>query len=499
MRPPLGYLLSFQTPSEGITLMTHSDDRNSSTPASLGLWDVVSITIGIVVGVGIYETPPLVLKNVSGPWQAMAVWAVCGGLSLIGAFCYAELASTYPRSGGDYVYLTRAFGPWLGFLFAWFQLAAIRAANIAMMAFVFADYAVQLAGVAEEHRLLWAACAAAGAVLVLAVLNLLGVVFGKETQNVLTLAKVIGLGGVLVAGFAWPQPLAAVEVPAASGPTSLAVAMVLVLLTYGGWNDAAFVAAEVRGGPRAIARALILGAVAITLIYLLLNAAYLWGLGFEQARQSHAIAADLLARPLGDWGKRAMSVLVMVSALGAINGMLFSGSRVYASLGVDHPVFAWLGRSHARTPWAALLVQSAVSLAMIGVVGTPTGRAFVNDVLERIGLHSVAWTGHGGFEVLSVFTTPLFWLFFLLSGLSLFVLRQRDPDIKRPFTVPLYPELPLLFCGICAYMIFAGIEYAQSMHLLGGLLAVAGFLGIAGLLLYRVSQRMALVRDKVTR
>ncbi len=90
-----------------------------------------------------------------------------------------------------------------------------------------------------------------------------------------------------------------------------------------------------------------------------------------------------------------------------------------------------------------------------------------------------------------MFTTPLFWLFFLLSGLSLFVLRQRDPDIKRPFTVPLYPELPLLFCGICAYMIFAGIEYAQSIHLLGGLLAVAGFLGIAGLLLYRLSQRMA--------
>src|SRR5215469_717296 len=132
MPPPLGYLLSFRTPSEGITLMTHSDDRNSSTPASLGLWDVVSITIGIVVGVGIYETPPLVLKNVSGPWQAMAVWAVGGGLSLIGAFCYAELASTYPRSGGDYVYLTRAFGPWMGFLFGWAQLVVIRTGNIGM-------------------------------------------------------------------------------------------------------------------------------------------------------------------------------------------------------------------------------------------------------------------------------------------------------------------------------------------------------------------------------
>ncbi len=372
--------------------MARSPDEAASQHAPLGLWDVVSIMIGIVVGVGIYETPPLVLRNVAGPWQAMAVWVACGGLSLIGAFCYAELASTYPRSGGDYVYLTRAFGPWLGFLFAWFQLAAIRAANIAMMAFVFADYAASLWPVPFAWQWLWAA----GAVLVLAVLNLLGIVFGKETQNVLTLAKVIGLGGVLAAGFGWPHALAAAE-PVTRGTPNLATAMVLVFLTYGGWNDAAFVAAEVRGGPRGIARALILGTAAITLFYLLLNAAYLWGLGFEQARQSHAIAADLLARPLGGWGGRVMAVLVMVSALAAINGMLFSGSRIYASLGVDHPLFAWLGRSHARTPWAALLVQSAVSLAMIGVVGTPVGRAGVNHILEHVGLRPVAWTGHGGF------------------------------------------------------------------------------------------------------
>src|SRR6516165_7954306 len=148
MPPSLGYLPSFQALSEGNTRMAHSDDRILVKPAPLGLWDVVSIMIGIVVGTGIYETPPIVLQNVSGPGQAMAVWAVCGALSLIGAFCFAELASTYPRSGGDYVYLTRAFGPWLGFLFAWFQLAVIRAGNIAMMGFVFADYAVQLAGVA---------------------------------------------------------------------------------------------------------------------------------------------------------------------------------------------------------------------------------------------------------------------------------------------------------------------------------------------------------------
>ncbi|MGH7171881.1 MAG: amino acid permease, partial [Gemmataceae bacterium] len=182
--------------------MARSADDAKSKHAPLGLWDVISIMIGIVVGTGIYETPPIVLQNVAGPWQAMAAWALGGVMSLVGAFCFAELAATYPHSGGDYVYLTRAFGPWLGFLFAWFQLCVIRAGNIAMMGFVFADYAASI----WKVPFAWQWLCAAAAVLTLTVLNLLGVVFGKRTQNVLTLAKVIGLGGVLAVGFLSGEP-----------------------------------------------------------------------------------------------------------------------------------------------------------------------------------------------------------------------------------------------------------------------------------------------------
>src|SRR5438270_10799 len=154
----------------------------------LGLWDTVSIIIGIVIGAGIYETVPLVFKNVPNGWCALGVWAVGGLLSLIGALCYAELASAYPRSGGDFVYLTRAFGPWLGFLFGWAQLVVIRTGNIGMLAYVFADYAIRLwdFGKGDPRSLSEGQVAftyAVGAVTVLSVLNLLGVVFGKGTQN----------------------------------------------------------------------------------------------------------------------------------------------------------------------------------------------------------------------------------------------------------------------------------------------------------------------------
>jgi amino acid transporter len=450
-------------------------------PALLGLWDVVSIIIGIVVGAGIYETPPLVFQRVSSPEVALAVWAVCGLLAFIGALCYAELATTYPRSGGDYVYLGRAFGPWLGFLFGWAQLAVVLTGSIGLMAFVFADYARKLWDLAPAGG---TACAAA-AVVALTLLNVLGIVVGKGAQNLLTTAKVLGLGGILFAGFYWPAP----PTGAAYAPpekTSLGVALILVLYTYGGWNDAAFVAAEMRDGARNIPRALLLGTAAVTALYVLVNAAYLWGLGFEEARQSRAIAADVLARALGFRGQRGMSLLVMVSALGGINGMIFAGARVYSSLGADHPLFRWLGTwSRGRdAPVGALVTQAVICLAMIGLFGTGRGQELADRAFTGLGLEPVSHDGRGGFDKLLTSTAPVFWLFFLLTGLSLFVLRERDPHLPRPFRAPFYPYLPLVFCATCAFMLYSSVQFAGRYNLVGGLLL------LAGLPLYEVSRRL---------
>lgn len=436
---------------------------------------MVSLIVGIVVGTGIFETPPLIYGNVPDVATGMAVWVVAGLLCLLGALCYAELACTYPRTGGDYIYLTRAYGSGTGFLFAWAQLAVILPANIGMMAYVFSDYAVKLwdfphAGIVY----------ALSAVLVLSALNILGFVLGRRTQNVLSVAKVLGLGLVILVGFFWAGSPSA-EVAAAPQEHDwhkLAFAMVLVFITYGGWNDAAYVTAEMRDGRRNIPLALVLGIVAITGLYLLINGAYLSALGLDGVRNSKAVAASVLEKvqPLGPWGGRFVSLLVMVSALGTINGLIFTGSRIYSTLGADYTLFAWWGHWHPRlgVPVMALLSQAVISVGLIVLVGTVAGRSLVDGLFQVLGLGTAQWEGRGGFETLLKCTAPLFWVFALLTATSLFTLRLRDAERPRPFRVPFYPLVPAIFCATCGYMVYSGVMYAEKFGLVGGGLLLLG-------------------------
>ncbi|MDH3719462.1 MAG: amino acid permease [Planctomycetota bacterium] len=440
---------------------------------ALGLWDTVSIIVGIVVGVTIFRSPPLIFANVGGPWAGIATWLLGGLLSVVGACCYAELATTYPQSGGDYVYLTRAFGRFWGFLFGWAQLAAILTGSIGALAYVFADYAVAFFEL-QVSGTVWFAVAA---VVCLTVTNCLGLVLGKLTQNILTVAKLLGLAAIVVVGFSWGAAEDAFVVQRPLDGPGFGLAMVLVLYAYGGWNDAAFVAAEVHQPRRNIPRALLLGIGIITSCYVVVNLAYLWALGFEGLRDASAPAADVLRLALGAWGAKAMSLLVMVSALGAVNGMILTGSRVLARLGGDHRLFGLFGRWNARrgAPIWALVAQAFVALLLIGVVGTQVGRNTVDAALDWAGRSGLPWHKYdGGFGTLVAATAPVFWFFFLMTGLSVFVLRKRDRRIDRPFAVPFYPIVPILFCGMCAYMLYASIMYAWQLALLGVLPVALG-------------------------
>ncbi len=465
--------------------MANAPARDDALPTHLSVWDAVSIIVGIVIGAGIFETPPKVMSALPGPVSVLLVWIGAGLLCLVGALCYAELATTYPRAGGDYVYLTRAYGRWLGFLFGWAQVAVILTTNIGMVTYVFADYADRLflgPKQGEPYPLGW--LWAGSAVVVLTALNILGIRAGKLTQNLLTTIKVVGLSAIVVVGLTWPAPSVREPLSMSEGGNPqnlLAGALVLAFFTYGGWSDAAYVAAEVKNGRRNIPRALFLGTGFIILIYVLVNLAYLNSLGFAAARQSKAIAAEMLAAPFPGWGDRLMCLLVMVSALGTANGLLLTASRVALALGRDHALFAWLGHWHARrgSPYIALLTLGGISLGMILLVGTQPGQALLGWLFARANLEEVNWAGLNGFEALLRCTAPLFWMFFLLTGISLFILRQQQrhslKPIERPFSVPFYPLVPLLFCATCAYLLYSGLIYAGSLGSVGAVLVLIGF------------------------
>src|SRR5262245_38212556 len=252
--------------------------RKSTAPkeAILGPWDSVSIIVGIIIGVGIFQAPASIFQRVPDLSSVLLVWVLGGALAFVGALCFAELATTYPRSGGEYVYLTRAFGPMAGYLFAWAQLTIIRPGSIGAVAYVFAINADQVLGLGGRGTLVLAC----GCVGVLTVINVLGVVLGARTQNLLTVAKVLGLIALVVVGFAWGSSENLAANPRPSTGSWFAGVMVLVLWAYSGWHEAAYVVAEIKDRRRNIPRALLWGTVAVTAIYLLVNLAYLYGLGF---------------------------------------------------------------------------------------------------------------------------------------------------------------------------------------------------------------------------
>lgn len=428
---------------------------------TLSISDGVALIIGVVIGTGIFKTPSLVAANTGDNFVFLLTWFLGGAVSLIGALCYAELAVTYPHSGGDYHYLSRAFGQDVGFLFGWARMTVIQPGSIAMLAFVFGDYLSQLLPPFFSPF-----CCAILAVVIMTALNVIGTRQGTQTQNVLTAAKVIGLVAVLIAGVALTPPLPMLAPDTSTINGSFGLAMVFVLLTFGGWNEAAYISAELRTGEKAIVHVLLWGIGAITVIYLLAGLAFLKGLGLDAMSRSEVVAADLMRKVFGEGGAGFVSFLIAMSALGAINATIFTGARSTYALGRDFSHFSVLGHWQARanTPANALLLQGAIA-AILVLLGALTRK---------------------GFATMVEFTAPVFWLFFLLTGLSLFVLRRREPEVPRAFMVPLYPLIPLIFCASCLYMLRASVAYT-GIGALAGLLVL--FTGAIFLVLVRTKRK----------
>ncbi|MEM1393322.1 MAG: amino acid permease [Cyanobacteria bacterium P01_H01_bin.150] len=432
----------------------------SENQASLGLIDAVSIIVGIVIGAGIFQTPALVATNAGNGITVIGLWLGGGIISLVGALCFAELATTYPHPGGSYYYLYRAFGKQIAFLFAWARLSVVQTGSIAILAFVFGDYTAQIFSLDSLGSIgNYSVSIYAGLVIIASTgLNIIGIQQGKQAQNWLSALKILGLllvvlaGLIFAFGFAPNQPI--VTSSNTVNNSNLGLGLVFVLLSYGGWNEAAFISAELKNVQRNMFRSLLLSIGIITAIYLLINFAYLQGLGITAMANSKAVAADLMRRVLGEPGAIFISMLIAISTLGALNATIITGARSNYALGRDFSLFSFLGKWHnsTNTPVNAYLLQGAIALLLI-ILGSITRK---------------------GFETMVDYTAPVFWLFFLLVGISLFILRIKEKHINRTFQVPLYPFTPIIFCLTCGYLLYSSIAYTGIGSLVGVVVVLIG-------------------------
>jgi amino acid transporter len=433
----------------------------------LSTLDGIVLVVGLIVGAGIFRTPPLVAGQAADGWSFLGLWAAGGLVALVGALCYAELASAYPHPGGEYHVLRRAFGGATAFLIGWSRLTVLQTGSIALLAFVFADYAASLLFGAGPAPVAAVPLLAAGAVVVLTLVNAAGLRPGRRTQYLLTTAELAGLSAVIVSGLVVAAGIAAGGAPTPPAPApagaggsapNVGLALVFVLLTYGGWSEAAYLSAEFRDERRGVRRTLTWGVLVVTVLYLLANAAYLLALGIGGVAGSTAVAVDVVRAAVGVWGGVAVGLVVMVSALSSANATMITGARGGFAVGTDVPALAALGVWTATapgdggTPRRALAVQGGVSLVLVAL-GAAT---------------------RAGFETLVAYTAPVFWLTLLLMGVALFVLRRREPAGARPFHVPLYPATPLLFCATSAAMLYSSVAYAGPGALLGVAVMLAG-------------------------
>ena len=437
--------------------------KQPSLLRSLGLGDATLLIVGCIVGVGIFRTASSIAGQLQSPLLILLLWVFGGFLSLCGGMCYAELASMFPSSGGDYVYIREIYGRFWGFLFGWTKLVVERTGTIAILGFVFAEY-LNRAIPYSEGTMRWVAV---GAIILLTAINIRGIHWGKYVQNSFTILKIGTLGAILIAG------LSAVFGQHTAGPTwtlptmnfslfqSMGVALVFVLWTYGGWTEAGYVAEEVHHPTRNVPRAIITGVLLTTGLYLLVNLAYLYLIPIEEMPHTKLVASTVMQQVMGNAGAIFIAVMVACSAFGALNGMILTGGRILYALGKDHPLFARLGTIHPtfHTPAIALWANSALALIL---VFTKT------------------------FDQIVTYSTVVISVFFVMAVFGLFLLRWRRPQQPRPYRVWGYPFTPIVFLLTTVGFILNMCFKEPTETLFGfGLLAL-------GLPLYWVSNKIGI-------
>lgn len=446
-----------------------SDDSAQGGPQlvrRLGAWDGALITIGAVLGTGIFITTGDMARVLPHPGLILVAWILGGLLTLTGALTLAELGAMFPRAGGQYQYLKEAYGPLWGFLFGWTCFFVIMSGGIATLAVGFGEYLGSFLPFFSTGHVLftilvgpwtWAVnggqVAGALAIVFLTAINYVGLREGTFVQNTVTVVKIGSIVALAILGLVVAAPVAT---PFASAPlpsgnllTAFGVAMIAVIWTYDGWYGFAFLAGEVRRPERNIPLGLIGGTVAITVLYLLTNLVYIRALPVAAMAETGRIGEAAASVLFGPTGARLVSLAVVISTFGCISATVLYAARGYLPMAQDGLFFRSLSRIHPRyrTPTACLLAQGAWAVAL---------------------------TFTGTYEQLYTYVVFALFLFHGLTGAAVIVLRRSRPHVPRPYRTWGYPVVPLVFVLVATALLVNTLVEKPLESLLGLLLVAMG-------------------------
>jgi APA family basic amino acid/polyamine antiporter len=415
-------------------------------PRSLGMLDATAIVIGIVIGSGIFVLPNLIARSLPSAPAILAVWVVAGVLSFFGALAYAELGAMLPATGGQYVYLREAYGPLCAFVSGWTFMLAVLAGGSAWLAVTFSIYAgyfFPLTGAAAKGL-------AVALIAALSAVNYVGVQEGAWVQRTFTGLKIVGLLVLIGAGLLSSRTAA----PAAAPPLAamhFGVAMAACLMAYNGWSYVSFVAGEVRDPQKNLLRSLVLGMAAVAILYVSANVAYLKVMTVAQIAATDRVGADLATRTLGPVGGTFVSLTVLLSIVGAVNGCILTAARIPFAQARDGLFFARFGEVHSRfqTPGFAILCG---------------------------GIWTAILVLTGSYETLYSYSILAAWIFYTMSVAAVFVLRRKLPDAPRPYRMWGYPYTLWLFVAVSVWFMADALVTETRPSLMAFVIVAAGVL-----------------------
>lgn len=419
---------------------------------ALGPFDATMVVVGGIIGSGIFILPSLVAQRLSTPGFVLAAWIAGGAIALAGAFAFAELATLFPRAGGEYIYLREAYHPLVAFLFGWASLVMIQGGGLAAVSITFAQYALRLIGRSTAHAAAWGAAAIA----VVAAVNYTGVKPGSRLLNLLVLLKMAALAALIAGGLLLPRSAAAPggipAVPLHAGLLPFGAALVPILFAYGGWQSVNLVAEETREPRRTLPFALMAGTAIVIAAYVLANVVYLVVLSRPGLAATATPAADAARRIFGPGADRLIAAAITVSGFGFLDLTLLAQTRIYYAMGKDGVFLPALAHLHPRfqTPALAIFLQAAwgIALVLTGTYGELVDSVVFGD-----------------------------WIFFGLTVAGVFLFRRRFPPATREpgaFLTPGYPWVPALFVAVAAWVVASAVRTSPGRSLFGTALLATG-------------------------